>query len=180
MLFSVGHSTLAVDEFLALIAELDLVVDVRSYPGSRRVPHFAREAMEHWLPAAGIEYRWLPALGGRRRLPAGASMGGWDNEMFAAYAWAMAEPPWLTAAEEVLPWAASPGSPRVGVLCSEGVWWRCHRSMIADYVVWRGLDLVHLQPRRVPHSEVIGNRLARYPADVVRAWELWEGSASAP
>ena len=178
MLFSVGHSTLSSDEFLALVAELDLVIDVRSYPGSRRVPHFAREAMEQWLPAAGIQYRWVPALGGRRRLPAGAAPGGWESEMFAAYAWAMAEPDWLAAADEVLTWAAAPGLPMVGLLCSEAVWWRCHRSMIADYVVWRGLDVVHLQPQRTRHREVIGDRLSRYPASVVRAWEEWKAGSA--
>jgi uncharacterized protein (DUF488 family) len=199
MILTVGHSTLSQDEFLALIRDVDTVLDVRSYPGSRRHSHFGREAMEVWLPAAGVGYRWQPALGGRRRAARGASTGpaaapgavadtrgavehsaGWESPAFAAYALAMAEASWLEAAEELIVWAGAPAAPRVALLCAEAVWWRCHRSMIADYLHWRGLDVLHLQPRPTHHAEVVDDRLGRYPEPVLLAWQAWARRAGRP
>lgn len=169
-----------------LVQGVDAVLDVRSYPGSRRHPHFDREAMEEWLPAAGVAYRWQPALGGRRRAPrteAGESTGvtdGWETPAFAAYAVAMADPTWLAAAEELIALAASAEAPKVALLCAEALWWRCHRSMIADYLYWRGVDVVHLQPRPSHHADVVDDRLSRYPAAVLEAWERWRDGRLGP
>lgn len=176
MFFTLGHGTLAPTAFLRLAEDLDAIADVRSYPGSRRAPHYAREELERWLPEAGLRYRWVPALGGRRRAPRDLPRGGWEQPAFAAYAWAMADAAWLAAAEDLVGRAGAPGGLREGLLCAETLWWRCHRSMIADYLVWRGLDVVHLQPEPTNHRDVLGDRLERYPLGVIAAWEAWQTS----
>jgi hypothetical protein len=83
------------------------------------------------------------------------------------YQWHTTTPEFLAAADELV--AAAAAAP-VAVLCAEGVWWRCHRSMIADFLVATGHDAVHLQPARVAHSEVIGDRLQRYDPEVLDVW----------
>ncbi len=200
MVFTVGHSTLSQAQFLELIAgdAIRLLWDVRSYPASRW-EWFRRDRLELWLPEAGVEYVWAPALGGRRRPPrsgaaprasdprpsplgsgprdlapgetsqeAPAGPGhGWREEGFANYQWHMAGEEFLKAADELV----RLGRRRpVGIMCAEGVWWRCHRSMIADYLVTAGAQVVHLQPRRLDHAAVLAERLPRYHPDVIAAW----------
>jgi uncharacterized protein (DUF488 family) len=63
------------------------------------------------------------------------------------------------------------------MMCAETLWWRCHRSLIADYFVWRGLEVVHLQPELNRHSHVIGDRLSRYPSEVIAAWREWQAGS---
>jgi uncharacterized protein (DUF488 family) len=88
-------------------------------------------------------------------------------EGFAAYEWHMTSAEFFAAADEL----AELGRRRpVAILCAEGVWWRCHRSMIADYLVTAGVEVVHLQPRRLVHAEVLAGRLPRYDPDVLAAW----------
>ena len=134
-------------------ADVGLVVDVRRFPGSRNNPDVAREALAGWLPAAGIGYRWEERLGGRRALPAGAPVadGWWTVRQFAAYAAHTRTPEFTAALDEVLAEAAGC---TVAVMCSESVWWRCHRRLIADVVVLgRGVPVLHLMPdgRTTPH-----------------------------
>ena len=126
-------------------ADVGLVVDVRRFPGSRSNPDVRREALEGWLPAAGVGYRWEARLGGRRRLPADAPVvdGWWTVAQFAAYA----------------AHTRTPESAPVAVMCSESVWWRCHRRLIADVVVLgRGVPVQHLMPdgRLTPHTPSAG------------------------
>jgi uncharacterized protein (DUF488 family) len=147
-LLTVGHGP---DDRVALggrltAAGVDLVVDVRRYPGSARNPDVRREALAGWLPAAGIAYRWDERLGGRRRLPDGVPVvdGWWTVEQFAAYAAHTRTPEFTAALDEVLAEAAT-GT--VAVMCSESVWWRCHRRLIADVaVLGRGVPVHHLMP----------------------------------
>jgi uncharacterized protein (DUF488 family) len=173
VLYTLGHSTATREAFLELARPLDVLVDVRAFPGSRRSPHFAREELARWLPEAGLVYEWLPALGGRRRSskPA-ASAGGWQDPSFAAYAAATGEPEWLLAAETLLVRAGHEGPPALGLLCAETLWWRCHRSLIADFLVWRGAEVWHLRPGGRPqaHSRAAGPRLERYPPAVLARW----------
>jgi len=131
---TVGHGTLEEDAFIELLAGASVarIVDVRRYPGSRRHPHFAREAMERWLPAAGLEYRWLPALGGRRRPTEGSPNAGLHNEQFRAYADHMASREFQEGIAALLTAAAEEPT---AVMCAESVWWRCHRRLIADHLV---------------------------------------------
>jgi uncharacterized protein (DUF488 family) len=147
-LLTVGHGP---DDRVTLggrltAAEVDRVVDVRRYPGSARNPDVRREALAEWLPAAGITYRWDERLGGRRRLPGDAPVvdGWWTVAQFAAYAAHTRTPEFAAALDEVLAEAATA---TVAVMCSESVWWRCHRRLIADVaVLGRGVPVHHLMP----------------------------------
>lgn len=182
MIFTVGHSTLQPDDLVALLAlgPVAIVWDVRSYPVSRW-EWFRREALERWLPEAGIEYRWVTDLGGRRGRPpqadrpaslreaaaVGDTRPRWREPGFANYQWHMTTPEFFAATDELI----DLGSGRdVAVMCAEGVWWRCHRSMIADYLTSAGVDVVHLQPHRTLHGAVMGDRLERYEPAVLEAW----------
>jgi uncharacterized protein (DUF488 family) len=134
-------------------AGVERVVDVRRFPGSRTNPDVTRESLEVWLPALGIGYRWDARLGGRRRLPPGEPVadGWWTVAQFAAYAAHTRTPEFAVALDEVLAEAAGA---TVAVMCSESVWWRCHRRLIADVVLLgRGLPVTHLMPdgRLTPH-----------------------------
>lgn len=131
-LLTFGHGTASEDEIVALLrgAGVELVVDVRTAPGSRRNPHVARRELERWLPEHGIDYRWDRRLGGFRRPPPDSPDTFWREDMFRGYAAHMRTPEFLAAVDEL---AAEPR--RQAVMCSESVWWRCHRRMIADFVV---------------------------------------------
>jgi uncharacterized protein (DUF488 family) len=129
-----------------ITAGIEQVVDVRRFPGSRRNPDVGREQLATWLPERGIDYRWEPRLGGRRRLPTGEPVADswWTVAQFAAYAAHTRTPEFAAALDEVLDAARER---RVAVMCSESVWWRCHRRLIADVVVLgRGLPVDHLMP----------------------------------
>jgi uncharacterized protein (DUF488 family) len=160
---TVGHGTLSAEEFASLLdgANVDRVVDVRSFPGSRHNPQFGREEMERWVPMAGIDYVWIRELGGRRRLVAGTKHLALRNHAFRAYADYMETPPFLAGMDELLVLAKN-DSPTV--MCSESLWWRCHRRLIADHLVLvRGIDVVHLMHdgRTTPHVLTEGVRLAQ-------------------
>ena len=129
-----GHGTLSADELAAVLSEAGVteVVDVRRYPGSRRHPHVSSEAMAVWLPEHGIGYRHLPPLGGRRKLAPGSVNVGLRNEQFRAYADHMATGEFAAGVSEVLELASTA---QVAVMCSESVWWRCHRRLLADHLV---------------------------------------------
>jgi uncharacterized protein (DUF488 family) len=155
-LLTVGHGPERRDALAARLtaAGVQAVVDVRRFPGSRSNPDVRREALEVWLPAAGIGYRWEEDLGGRRRLPAGepAADGWWSVAQFAAYAAWTRTPVFAAALDRVLAEAAGAA---VAVMCSESVWWRCHRRIVADVaVLGRGVPVTHLMPdgRLVPHA----------------------------
>ena len=143
-LLSVGHGTASAEELAALLdgAGVERLVDVRTAPGSRRLPHFRREAMERWLPAAGIAYRWERELGGWRKPDPASVNPVLRHPAFRGYADYMRTPPFWAALDGVLAEAAT--TPTV-VLCSERLWWRCHRRLLADAAVLaRDVDVRHL------------------------------------
>jgi len=153
VLYTVGHGTLEIGELTGLVAEAGIsgIIDVRSFPGSRRLPHFAREAMAHSVPADGLGYEWRPALGGRRKPQPDSPNVAWRNLSFQAYADYMASRPFLDALDQLVTDACER---HVAVMCSESVWWRCHRRLIADAaVLLRGLEVRHLfhDGRLQPH-----------------------------
>jgi uncharacterized protein (DUF488 family) len=161
-LHTVGHGTLAAEAFATLLddAELGRVVDVRSYPGSRHNPQFGRGEMERWLPEAGVDYRWIRELGGRRRAVRPSKHVALRNDAFRAYADYMETPEFLAGVEELLNLASRDPTT---VMCSESVWWRCHRRLLADHLVLvRRLEVVHLMHdgRLTPHAPTAGVRLA--------------------
>lgn len=160
-LHTVGHGTLPAEALVTLLAGAGVghLVDVRSFPGSRRNPHFAREGMERWVPAAGIGYTWMRELGGRRRPAADSAHVALRHDAFRGYADYMETTAFLAGVEKLLSLAEG-GS--VGVMCSESVWWRCHRRLLADHLVLvRGADVVHLMHdgRVVAHVVTDGARL---------------------
>ena len=115
---------------------------IRTAPGSRRHPQFARAAMEEWLPAAGIGYRWEKRLGGFRTPSAGNPDVAWREDMFRGYAGHMRTPGFLAAVDDVL---AQAGEQVTTVMCAESLWWRCHRRLLADFVcVARATPVRHL------------------------------------
>ncbi|MGY1748547.1 DUF488 domain-containing protein [Modestobacter sp. SYSU DS0511] len=147
------------------------LVDVRRFPGSRVNPDVRREALAAWLPERGVAYRWEPRLGGRRRLPPGEPVvdDWWTVAQFAAYAAHTRTAEFATALDEVL---TAAGERVVAVMCSENVWWRCHRRLIADVAVLaHGTPVHHLMPdgRLAPHRPAEGAVLGddgavRWPA----------------
>lgn len=143
-LHTVGHGTLAQDRFAAVLREASIarLVDVRSHPGSRRNPQFGRAAMEQWVPAAGVSYRWEPRLGGRRRVRDGSPNVALRHSGFRAYADHMAAEEFGEALGQVLAEAADEAT---AVMCAESVWWRCHRRLLADATVLvREVEVLHL------------------------------------
>ena len=160
-LFTVGHGTLAAEELAGVLhaSGIHLLVDVRSYPGSRRHPHFARERMEEWVPDAGVEYRWERRLGGRRPVRADSVNLVLRNDAFRGYADHMATDDFRAALDDVV---ALAGGQKTAVMCSESVWWRCHRRLLSDALALvHGASVVHLMhdDRQVPHPLTEGARL---------------------
>lgn len=141
---TIGHGTATAADLAALLttAGVEALIDVRRYPGSRRHPQFSEESMAGWLPDHGIEYAHLPSLGGRRKLVPGSPNIGLRNEQFRAYADHMATEEFADSVQELLGAAATQ---HVAVLCSESVWWRCHRRLLADHLILvHGVAVEHL------------------------------------
>ena len=137
LLLTAGHGTLGREEFAELLASagIEVIVDIRSAPGSRRHPHFGREQMEQWLPAAGIDYRWEKDLGGHRRPVAGSANTALRHPAFRGYADDMATASFAAALARLLEKAAER---RTAAMCAETLWWRCHRRLVADAAVLLG------------------------------------------
>lgn len=160
-LLTFGHGTASAEEMRGLLAGagVGLVVDVRRFPGSRRHPHVATDELARWLPEGGPAYRWEPGLGGRRRLPAGEPSRDpwWRVEAFRAYAAYTRTPEFRDAMGGVVAEVRErpPGS--VAVMCSESLWWRCHRRIVSDVAV-----LLHEIPVR--HLGHDGRTTAHQPS----------------
>lgn len=161
-LLTLGHGTATRDELAALIrqAEIQSIVDVRTVPKSRRHPHVWREAMAVWIPAlSGSDYVWNPALGGFRKGGRDSSNVALRHPSFRAYADYMETDAFMLALDDVLTQA---GQKRVAIMCSETLWWRCHRRLISDAaVLLRGADVQHLMHdgKRRPHLPTAGVRV---------------------
>ena len=169
MIFTIGHSTRTADEFADLLAahRIQGVADVRTVPRSRRHPHFAREALAAFLASRGIAYEHFPALGGLRKPRRDSPNGAWRVEGFRGYADYMATPGFAAGLEALLAFAADR---RVAVMCAESKWWQCHRQLIADALVARGIEVRHILSRgeAAPHQITSFARVegtsVRYPA----------------
>ena len=142
-IWTIGHSTRTLEEFLALLAayRIEAIADVRRFPGSRRWPQFARDALAASLPAHGIGYQWFPELGGRRRAQPDSPNTAWRNAAFRGYADHLASTEFAEGLAAMLAFAARQ---RTAMMCAEAVWWRCHRSIIADVLKQRGIEVVHI------------------------------------
>jgi uncharacterized protein (DUF488 family) len=145
-IFSVGHSTHGPERFLELLAERDveLLVDVRRHPGSRRVPWTNAERIPEIMAGAGIDYLHLEGLGGRRRPVPRSPNGGWRVAQFQGYADHIASEEFRQGLGEV---EAEATARRAVLMCAEAQWWRCHRRLIADLLTVRGWRVCHLDGR---------------------------------
>jgi uncharacterized protein (DUF488 family) len=141
LIYTIGHSTRSEDEFVSLLRQngVKRLADIRRYPGSKRYPHFSREALQRSLPGHGIEYVHLEGLGGRRKALAESTNTALRNEQFRAYADYMATPEFHTAVDHLLASEA-----RTAYMCAEAVPWRCHRNLLSDELIRRGLTVVHI------------------------------------
>ena len=142
-LWTIGHSTRSGEELLALLQRHDIqrLIDIRRYPGSRRYPHFHSVALAKNLPLAGLAYEEMPALGGRRTARADSPNNGWKNASFRGYADYMQTEEFDRALDELM---AHGKHERTAIMCAEAVPWRCHRSLVADALVIRGWEVTHI------------------------------------
>ncbi|MFB7595835.1 DUF488 family protein [Streptomyces sp. NPDC056160] len=172
---TVGHSTRDFDEVLEMLRENDVtcLVDVRSFPSSRKYPQWNRSAIVDALPG-GIGYRWIQKLGGRRHTPAGVPSvnGAWRVKAFRDYADYMASDEFAQGLDELLELAEHE---RPAIMCSEAVPWRCHRRLISDALIVAGAEVVHIMSPTTAKPAVL-NQFARvrhgrltYPPDSDRS-----------
>lgn len=145
-ILTVGHSNHPLPVFIALLhsAQIQRLVDIRTLPGSRAHPHFNSEALALSLPAAGIDYEYLPALGGLRAKQTGVDPninGLWQNASFHRYADYAMSAAFEQGLDELI---ARAQSQRCAIMCAEVLWWRCHRRIVADYLIARGHTVLHL------------------------------------
>jgi uncharacterized protein (DUF488 family) len=143
-IWTVGHSTRGIDEFISLLEEneIKLLVDVRAWPGSKRYPQFNKDALAESLNAHGIRYEHFPELGGKRKSRPDSRNTAWRNASFRGYADYMETEQFQKGIERLLDVAAEAGP--TAIMCAEAVWWRCHRSLIADYLKVRGVEVLHV------------------------------------
>ncbi len=172
-IFTIGHSNRTIEEFLALLGEqrVELVVDVRRLPGSARNPQFDEDELASSLSEEGISFRRAEGLTGRRPRSAdvpGEVNGWWENRSFHNYADHGLSEEFRRALAELREWGAERPA---AVMCSEAVWWRCHRRIIADHLLAHGDDVVHImgggrvQQAELSAGAVVGADLSvTYPA----------------
>lgn len=171
VILTIGHSNRSIEQFVQLLQAhgATLVVDVRKMPGSRRNPQFGRDTLPQSLQQVGIGYVHMPGLGGLRRRQTGSPNTGWKNASFQGFADYMLTPEFQQCLQELL--ERSKGE-RPVLMCAEAVPWRCHRSLIADALVVRGIDVEHIlsatrtqRHELKPWARVQGTRLTYPPHD---------------
>jgi uncharacterized protein (DUF488 family) len=142
-IWTIGHSTRSADEFVRILLahEIGALVDVRSFPGSRRYPHFNKPELFSTLQHSGIEYSHNPELGGRRRPTPHSKNTAWKNASFRAYADHMETEEFRKGIETLLELSQTK---RTAIMCAEALWWRCHRSLISDYLKSNGGEVIHI------------------------------------
>jgi uncharacterized protein (DUF488 family) len=143
-IWTIGHSTRTIDEFISLLEEneIKLLADVRAWPGSKRYPQFNKDALAESLNAQGIRYEHFPELGGKRKSKADSRNTAWRNASFRGYADYMETEQFEKGIARLLDIAGESGP--TAIMCAEAVWWRCHRSLIADYLKARGMEALHI------------------------------------
>jgi len=197
MIYTVGHSNLSENDFCRLIEPLDVLLDIRSHPNSNKNPQFKIENLKKWVPAKSKKkYEWEPNLGGwdvrheylsdemrrhgvdlapylkgffpKGRINESLDQKGrpwWYIRGFYDYQWYMTLPEFFDAAEALIERGESEN---IGIMCCEALWWSCHRSMVCDYLSFRGAKSFHLQPKLTEHP---ADRLDRYESGVLLSWK---------
>jgi len=165
-IWTIGHSTRSVEEFkdILLAHQIGAVVDVRSFPGSRRYPQFNKSELAGSLEAIGVLYTHNPKLGGRRRPDPNSKNTAWRNASFRAYADHIESEEFKHGVEGLLEVASRH---RTAIMCAEALWWRCHRSLIADYLKSKGFVVIHIidgkkteAHRYTPAARILEGRLS--------------------
>ena len=143
-MWTIGHSTRTIDEFISLLQanQIRSLADVRTLPGSRRYPQFNKETLADSLSKVGIRYEHFPELGGRRKPRDDSRNLAWRNASFRGYADYMETEEFQKGVKRLLDFAADTGP--TAIMCAEAVWWRCHRSLISDYLKVRGIGVMHV------------------------------------
>ena len=161
-IWTIGHSTRTLDELIAVLNvwQIELVADVRRFPGSRRLPQFGAAPLESALGQAGIAVQWIPALGGRRRPRPDSVNSAWRVEGFRGYADHVESEEFAEGMFELLTLA---GGMRTAIMCAEFLWWRCHRRLISDVLVTVGIPVVHIRDEMASENHVI-----QAPARIVK------------
>lgn len=180
-LYTIGHSTHPIDEFLALLGEHQIraIADIRRFPGSRKHPQFNQTEFKAALDTAGVEYHWLELLGGRRGKASEASgrNAGLRNDSFRNYADYMETADFRAGIAELLALAEQK---RTATMCSEGLFWRCHRRLVSDYLLAQGHSVRNimldgkLQPHALTAGAVIRDSTVSYPAADADQGRLFE------
>jgi uncharacterized protein (DUF488 family) len=165
-IWTIGHSTRTADEFneILLAHGIGALVDVRSFPGSRRYPHFNKVELARNLEAIGIFYSHNPKLGGRRRPSPSSRNTAWKNASFRAYADHMESEEFKQGIKDLLEVSRTK---RTAIMCAEALWWRCHRSLIADFLKANAADITHIIDARKTETHpytaaarIVGGRLS--------------------
>jgi uncharacterized protein (DUF488 family) len=160
LISTIGHSTRGIGEFIEILNSFQIqsLVDVRSFPGSKRFPHFNKESLRIFLEKHSIEYIHMPELGGRRKPASNSKNSVWKNEAFRGYADYMETTEFKNAVTRLEKVAKSKN---VAYMCSEAVWWRCHRSLISDYLKLKGWEVIHIMDlnKSQPHSYTSPSRV---------------------
>jgi len=170
--YTIGHSTHPIEDFIGMLEARDIerLVDVRTVPGSRHNPQYGESELNNSLRAAGIDYNRIAALGGLRHTPAAVESvnGAWRNKSFRSYADYMQTPEFADGVDELIALATTR---TVAIMCAEAVPWRCHRSLIGDALLIRGIQVVDIMSKTSakPHAltafaKVDGDRVW-YPSD---------------
>jgi len=169
--WTIGHSTREIGEFVALLEEnqIEVLADVRRYPGSRRHPQFGQAQLAQTLRDSGIEYVHMPELGGRRPARPNSVNTAWRNAAFRGYADYMETAEFAKAIENLIDVATRN---RAVIMCAEALWWQCHRGLIADYLKSRGWRVLHIMgPAKVEEhpytsaARMVEGRLSYEAAD---------------
>ena len=143
IIWTIGHSTRTQEHFIKMLQSfsIEMLIDIRTFPGSNRYPHFNKEHLETVLPANNIEYVHLKSLGGRRQPKSGSKNTAWKNAAFRGYADYMETNAFKNAIQELEVIAIKQ---RTAYMCSEAVWWSCHRSLVSDYLKVNGWTVYHI------------------------------------
>jgi len=169
-IYTIGHSTREIEEFIAILKEnnIDLLVDIRRYPSSRKFPQFHSKELEESLKKEKIDYIWMEDLGGRRKVNKDSKNTKWRKETFRAYADYMETESFNKAMEKLEELAKENN---VVYMCAEAVWWSCHRSLISDYLKAKNWKVIHLmglnnsqehpytQPATIKNNKVYYNEI---------------------
>jgi uncharacterized protein (DUF488 family) len=143
-IWTIGHSTRGIDEFISLLKEnqIKLLADVRAFPGSKRYPQFNKDALAKSLNAHGVRYEHFPELGGKRKSNPDSRNTAWRNASFRGYADYMETEQFQKEIERLFDLVLKAGL--TAIMCAEAVWWRCHRSLISDYLKACGVEVIHI------------------------------------